>query len=225
MSERQLWILAGVGAALAFVVWKWGNPVVAAQIAEQWAVNIVGRGNQLSQSTLSNDVVEEVPDVLVTMASAVLGFDADADTYSLARMGRSEGVDGMEYRMHVVLNDIADLTSKGYSAYSTITKYMTYSRNIEANGHYSAQNLGKRVSTAHDPYEADYVLAQKVRSDHAAGNDPTGGAIKFVDKSGPLYVDGAKVDYDTFVESWAKEGLSPIQLPDATDNFVVFVRA
>lgn len=225
MTERQLWIIGGAGLGVAFVLWKWGNPVTAIQIAENWAVNLVGRGNALSQSTLSNGIVEEIPDVLIDMATAVLGFNADVDTYSLARMGRSEGVDGMEYRMHVVLNDMADLVSKGDTAYDTITKYMTHSKIAAANGHYSAQNEGKRVSTAHDPYEADYALAQKVQADHASGVDPTGGAIKFVDKSGPFYVDGQQTDYDGIVAAWADQGLTPQTLPDATSNFVVFVRA
>lgn len=225
MTERQAWIIGGAGLVVAFVIWKWGNPIAAIQIAENWAVNLVGRGNALSQSTLSNGIVEEIPDVLIDMASAVLGFDADLDTYSLARMGRSEGVDGMEYRMHVVLNDITDLVSKGDSAYNTITKYMTHSRVVAANGHYSAQNEGKRVSTAHDPYEADYALAQKVIADHAVGVDPTNGAIKFVDKSGPFYVDGAQTDYDGIVAEWANQGLTPNTLPNATSNFVVFNRA
>lgn len=223
MTNRE-WFIAGGLAIAAFVIWKWGNPIVAAQIAENWAVNLVGRGNQLSYSTLSNGIVEEVPSVLVDMATGVLGFDVDIDTYSLARMGRSEGVDGMEYRMHVVLNDIADLVSVGDTAYSTITKYMTHSKIAAANGHYSSQSEGKRVSTAHDPFEADYALAQKVIADHDAGNDPTGGAIKFVDKSGPFYIDGEKTDYDGIVAAWTKQGLTPTNLPNATSNFVVFQR-
>jgi hypothetical protein len=225
VTDKDAYILIGAGAGLAFVVWKWGNPVTAAQIAEQWAVNLIGRGNALSYGTLdSNGVIDEIPSVLNDQASAVLGFGSDQDTYSLARMGRSEGVDGMEYRMHVALNDMADLLSQGLTAYSTITNLMTYSKVASANGHYSKQSLGKRYSTAHDPYEGDYALAQKVLSDNASGVDPTGGAIKFIDKSGPLYVNGTQVDYDTFVANWATEGLTPSTLPGATDNFVVFSR-
>jgi hypothetical protein len=226
MTERQAWIFGAATLGVGYILYKWGNPVVAAQIAENWAVNLVGRGNVLSQSTDDGTgVIEEIPDVLNTMASGVLGFDSDVDTYSLARMGRSEGVDGMEYRMHIVLNDIASLVSAGDTAYSTITKYMTYSRNANANGHYSAQNLGKRVSTSKDPYEADYALAQQVIADHDSGTDPTNGATKFVDKSGPFYVNGAETDYDGLVAAWATDGLTPMNLPNATSNFVVFVKA
>ena len=227
MTERAWWYIAGTSAALALVTWKWGNPIVAAQIAENWATNLVGRGNQLSFSTLSNGIVEEVPSVLVDMATGTLGFDADPETYSLARMGRSEGVDGEEYRMHVLLNDLADLQSQfGSGVYSSITALLTHSKIAAADGHYSSQDEGKRYSTAHDPYESDYALAQKVLVDHATGNDPTGGALKFVDKSGPFYVDGEKTDYDGLVAHWAKSGLSPDDsLPNSTTNFVVFRRA
>ena len=226
MTERDLWILGGAAAGLGFVIWKWGNPITAAQIAENWAVNLVGRGNQLSEGTLTNGIVEEVPSVLVDMATAVLGFNADMDTYSLARMGRSEGVDGMEYRMHVLLNDLADLQrTYGTGVYSSITALLIHSKMTAADGHYSAQSEGKRYSTARDPYESDYALAQKVLADHGAGVDPTAGAIKFVDKSGPFYVDGQKTDYDGLVAAWAQQGLTPTNLPGATDNFVVFNRA
>lgn len=236
MNDRAMWAIGVATAGLGWVVWKYGNPVVAAQIAEGWAVNLIGRGSILSNGTDGANVqnadgttgpagvIVEAPSVLIAQATQVLNFAADADTYSLARMGRSEGVDGMEYRMHVAINDMNDLLSRGLTAYSSITALMTYSKNASANGHYSKQSLGKRYSTHADPYEADYALAQKVQADNDAGNDPTGGAIKFVDKSGPLYVGGQKVDYDTFVANWATEGLTPVNLPNATTNFVVFQR-
>ncbi len=216
--------LGGALLGVGVVLWKWG--VSAPIIAAGWVANVFTKGNKLSESTVVSGVVSEVPEVLSDMASAVLGFTVDTDVYSLARMGRSEGVDGMEYRMHVVLNDIADLSRRGLSAYDTITKYVTHSKNAAADGHYSTQALGKRVATTRDPYEGDYALAQKVIADNAAGIDPTGGATKFVDKSGPFYVDGAKTDYAGLVASWAEDGLTPIDnLPGATSNFVVFVKA
>lgn len=232
MNARDWWIAGGIAAILGIVFWKWGNPIVAAQIAENWAVNLVGRGNQLSFSTLSNGIVEEVPSVLVDMATGVLGFDAEMNTYSLARMGRSEGVDGMEYRMHVALNDLAALQAQyGFGVYSSITALMIHSKKDAANGHYSSQDEGKRYSTAHDPFETDYALAQKVISDHDSGIDPTGGATKFVDKSGPFYIhdpvtgETVKTDYAGIVAAWAKDGYSPVDnLPNATSNFVVFQR-
>lgn len=217
-----LGIGAALGVGLALLQWGANAPAVIAVspiLAVGWVMNTFDRGNKLTTSTTTNAVVDQLPSDL----AASIGVDLD--TYSLARMGRSEGVDGMEYRMHVVLNDIADLVSRGDTAYSTITKYMTYSRNSAANGHYSAQDLGKRVSTSKDPYQGDYDLAVQVISDHDSGIDPTNGATKFVDKSGPFYVDGAKTDYDGLVASWAADGLTPIDnLPGATSNFVVFVK-
>ncbi len=221
--SAEHYALGAAALGVGFILWKWG--VSAPLIAAGAIVNTLERGNKLSESTVVNGIVSESPEVLADMASAVLGFTADVDTYSLARMGRSEGVDGMEYRMHVALNDIAELSARGLSAYSTPTKYMTYSRNVGANGHYSSQSKGKRVATTKDPYEGDYFLAQKVQLDRASGFDPTNGATKFVDKSGPFYIEGVQVSYSDLVASWAADGLTPMSLPGATSNFVVFVRA
>lgn len=226
-EEKKYITWGGALLGLGFVFWKWGNPVTAIEIVGQWAANLAGRGDALSSSTIVSGVVQEIPDVLNDMATAVLGFNSDQDTYTLARVGRSEGVDGMVYRMHVVLNMLAkDQATYGTGIYSSVTALATHSKNATADGHYSAQGLGKPFSTAHDPYEADYKLALQVQADHAAGNDPTGGALKFVDKSGPFSINGVKVSYDDIVASWASDGLSPVEdLPGATDNFVVFVPA
>ena len=195
------------------------------QIAGQWALSVFQRGNQLSYGTLVNGVIQEVPSVLQDEATAVLGIDqADLDTYSLARMGRSEGVDGMEYRMHVALNDLASLQAQyGTGVYSSVTALMIHSKNASADGHYSEQALGKRYATTQDPYEGDYELAAKVIADNAAGIDPTGGATKFVDKSSFKFQVGNTNSYEEIVSQWAASGLSPVNLPGASDNFVVFV--
>jgi hypothetical protein len=187
---------------------------------------VFDRGHKLSTGTLTDGVVEETPEQLGIQAAMVLGFVPDPNVLALARMGRSEGVDGMEYRMHVAINDLRYLQSVlGSGVYSSLLVLMTHSKVAAANGHFSAQRLGKRYSTAADPYEGDYQLAQKVLADDAQGVDPTGGARKFVDKSGPLYVDGQKATFDELAASWAGEGLRPVQLDGASDNFVVFVPA
>lgn len=222
-AETRTVLYVGAGAGLAFVLWKWRTPVVAAEIAVGYVSNIVGRGNRLSDSTVVDGVVQEIPEVLQDQASAVLGFTADPDTLALARMGRSEGVDGEEYRMHVALNDLANLQRVyGSNVYSSLLALMIHSKNAAADGHFSEQGLGKRYATTRDPYESDYALAQKVLQDRAEGIDPTGGALKFVDKSSFAVQAGAST-YASRVEAWAKEGLAPQTLPDATDNFVVFV--
>jgi hypothetical protein len=226
-DEKQILGWGGLAAGLGFVLWKWGNPVTAIDLVAQWASNLVGRGSVLSSSTLVSGIVAEDPASLNDQASVVLGFDSVQDTYSLARAGRSEGVDGMEYRMHVILNMLQDDQSKyGLGVYSSVTALAIHSKTAAANGHYSGQGHGKPFSTAHDPFESDYALALKVQADHDSGIDPTNGAVKFVDKSGPFYINDVKVTYADIVASWASEGLTPVEdLPGATDNFVVFVRA
>ncbi len=214
----------GAAMGIGFILWKWG--VAAPIIAAGWVLNVFDRGSKLSDSTVVNGVVSESPEVLTDMASAVLGFTADIDTYSLARMGRSEGVDGMEYRMHVLLNDLYDLQTRYGAAYDTVTALLVRSKVDRANGRYSSQDLGKRYSTARDPYEGDYFLAQKVIDDRSRGIDIADGATKFVDKTGPFNIDGAPSTYADLVAHWGASGLVPIDnLPGATSNFVIFKRA
>lgn len=219
--------LVGTLSAVGFILWKWG--IAAPSLAVGWVSNVFNRGNQLSYGTVTDGIVQEIPEVLANQAEAVLGFTPDRDTLALARMGRSEGVDGMEYRMHVVLNDMASLLSQGHTAYSGVEKYLTYSRNESANGHFSIQGDGKRAASTHDPFEGDYALAQKVISDHDSGIDPTNGATKFVDKSGPFYIhdpstgQSVKTDYAGIVAAWGADGYTPDDnLPGATSNFVIF---
>lgn len=225
LSERQWAILGGAALVAGFVEWKWGA-VAAVEIAGGYVSNVFARGSVLSSSTLVAGVVQESPDDLAAAAAGVLGFTPDPDTLALARMGRSEGVDGMEYRMHVALNDLAYLQGQyGTGVYSSVLALMIHSKVASADGHFSKQSLGKRYSTAHDPYAGDYALAQQVQSDHASGIDPTGGARQFIDKDGPLYVDGVLASYADFVAERATEGLAPTTLPNATDNFIVFQAA
>lgn len=216
-------LLGAASAGVGFVLLKWG--VAAPSIAAGWVMNTFTRGNKLSESTIVDGVVQEIPEVLNDMAEAVLGFRPDPDTYALARMGRSEGVDGMEYRMHVALNMLAyDQSRYGTNIYSSFEALATHSKNSRADGHFSAQGLGKPFSTSKDPYEGDYALAQKVLADRAAGIDPTNGGLKFVDKSGPFSIDGETATYSDIVALWGKDGYTPLApLPGASSNFVVFV--
>lgn len=222
MSQRT-YIAIAVAGGVAFILWNWG--VAAPIVAVGWVMNTFERGNKLSESSMVNGVVSESPEVVLDMASAVLGFRADQDTYSLARMGRSEGVDGMEYRMHVLLNDLYELQTRFGSTYESVTELLIHSKVDRADGRYSEQGLGKRYSTSHDPYEGDYKLAAKVLADRERGIDLVDGATKFVDKSGPFKVDGKVTDYNGLVASWAEDGLTPFDgLQGATSNFVVFKR-
>ncbi len=226
LSQRQWLILGGSALAAGLVEWYWGaGPVAAVSIVTGYVANTFTRGRALTSSTLVDDVVTETPAELQAAAATVLGFVPDADTYALARMGRSEGVDGMAFRMHVALNDLAELQAHYPSTYPNVVGLMTHSKVARADGHYSRQKLGKRYGTSADPYEGDYALAQQVIAEHAQGVDPTGGAAHFVDKDGPLYVNHVRVSFDDYAAARAAEGLVPQTLAGASDNFVVFVNA
>jgi len=226
LTQRQWIILGGSALAAGFLEWYWGaGPVAGAQIVADYVANAFERGRHLSSSTLSEGVVLETPAELQSRAAAVLGFMPDADTLALARMGRSEGVDGMAFRMHVLLNDLDNLRAHYPSTYGSVVALLTHSKVARADGHFSAQGLGKRYSSAKDPYEGDYALAAQVLEEHAQGIDPTGGATKFVDRDGPLYVDGQRATFDELAASWGREGLTPTTIAGASDNFVIFVPA
>ncbi len=217
---RQYVILGASAVAVGYIAWRWGFPG-AVEIVTGWVANTFERGHRLSSSTLVGGVVQESPAELAAAAADVLGFTPDPDTLALARMGRSEGVDGQEYRMHVALNDLDHLQATyGSGVYSSILALMTHSKIARVDGHFSVQDgTGKRYGTSHDPYEGDYALAQKVLADRAQGFDPTGGALKFVDKDGIS-------SFPDLVASWAKEGLTPAPpLEGASDNFVTFIPA
>jgi hypothetical protein len=223
-SSRTLFVAAGV-AGVAFLMWKYGGLLAPAAIAKAWVMNTFDRGRRLTTSTLdSAGVVVQTPGELLEQANEVLAESGDVatlDELALARMGRSEGVDGMEYRMHVALNDLDYLQGRGYSVYSSVAALMLHSKISAANGRFSRQNLGKRYATSRDAYEGDLYLARAVIADHQAGIDPTGGARKFVDIDGFATQPGASTYEDT-VAAWAKEGLEPKTLPGASSNFVVF---
>lgn len=229
MSSRDdEWLYYAGGAALLGILIYEGPTIVnGAQVAAGYVMNVFARGNSLSDSS-TNDagVVVDDPEVLRMQAEAVLGYSADLDTYALARMGRSEGVDGMEARMHVALNDLANLQSTyGTNVYSSISQLMLHTKVAGADQHFGEQYLGKRYSTVKDPFEGDYHLAEKVRADRANGIDITGGALKFVDKDSFSTQRGSSGSYEAKEAEWAAAGLQPVSFPGATDNFVLFVPA
>jgi hypothetical protein len=214
-------LIFGGAAAVGAALWKYGgDPIAPAVVVAGYVANVFARGSVLTSSTLTNGIVDQAPAELVAAAADVLGYPADSETYALARMGRSEGVDGMEYRMHVALNELAA------SSYSSILSLLTHSKIAAANGMFSQQRYGKWASTSRDPYAGDYALADKVRQDHASGIDPTGGALRFVDKSAFATQPGVTKTYAEIVAKWGAEGLVPVEdLPGCSSDFVVFVRA
>lgn len=223
-DEILLW--AGVAGVVGLALWKGPEIAAQAQIAANYVGDWTVRGNQLYTGTLVGGVISEDPEVLREEAEAVLGYTADLDTLALAAMGRSEGVDGMEARMHVALNDLADLQSTyGTGVYSSISALMLHSKVAAANGHFSEQYLGKRYATDRMPYEGDYHLAEKVRNDHGNGIDPTAGAIKFVDKDSFASQPGATLTFEQNDANWRADGLVPDSVDGASSNFVIYRKA
>jgi hypothetical protein len=218
------WLLAGAGVGVAVLAWRYRSFTAPAQILAGFALNTFERGARLTHTALDdNGVIPDDPDALVANAGLVLGRQPSSNAYALARMGRSEGVDGMEFRMHVALNDLDELHAHYPGTYRDVAALMLHSKNTLSDGHFSQQGLGKRYATSRDPYEGDYNLALAVMADHAAGVDPTGGAVKFVDKDSFGVQEGAD-SYEATAASWASDGLEPATLEGASDNFVVFRR-
>ena len=185
--------------------------------------DVFTRGSKVTSSTMgSNGVIIEDPLSLVGVASVMVP-GTDADRYSLARMIRSEGADQGEIRGHVALNDLADL------GWSSLQYLLTYSTASWAKGRYGQQHSidgdgngqTRRYSTSKDPYEGDLAMAAKVINDHQYGIDPTGGAIKFIDRSSMSSPEA----FAAVNEAWTNDGLLAYSLPGYEEDLVLYRRA
>lgn len=212
--------------------------------------DVFTRGSKVTSSTMGPDgVIVEDPMSLIGVASVATGGRASADVYCLARMIRSEGADQGEIRGHVALNDLRSL---GWQSLQYLLTYSTAAWALGRFGkQYSAKYLGqdgeetwvkseaqlddngkptildkqvRRYSTSRDPYDGDISMALKVINDHAMGVDPTGGAVKFLDRSALSSQEGAR-SYDTIAMQWMGEGLVPYTLPQYGSDLVLFRKA
>lgn len=217
----------GVAALVGLAFWKGPALVAGVEIVAGTVGDFFARGSRLNSTTPdASGVIPDDPESLRAEASGVLGYEMSRDVYALARMGRSEGGDGRGARMHVALNDLDDLQARyGTGIYSDVWALMLHSKNARADGRFSQQYLGKRYSTSKDPYEGDVKLAEAVILEHARGIDPTGGAVKFVDKDAFDSQPGSTSTYEDKVEEWSNQGLEPGYVDGASANFVVFRRA
>lgn len=193
-------------------------------------VDVITRGARLTQTKLNGEdpaYIDTDPADLVAVAEDAFGGSlahgafSSLDVYALARMSRSEadardGDLSRTARMHVALNDARDLQWSP-------SRLMLYSKNADANGYFGEQRL-RRYATTRDPYAGDVQLAWRAIDEDAQGLDPTGGAVKFVDRDS-MGVQKGSGSFDALVERWAKEGLQPFNVDGLTDNFVVFRRA
>lgn len=213
-------VLGGAGLLLFF----WRREIVAT------TSDVITRGARLNHTQL-NDAdpafVEDDPATLALEAASVFGEVlahggySSLDVYALARMSRSEadsrdGELSRTARIHVALNDARAL---GW----TPARLMLYSKSADANGFFGEQRR-RRYATTRDPYAGDIRYAWRAIDEDLAGQDPTGGAVKFVDRDS-MGVQKGSGSFDALVTRWADEGLQPYSVDGLTDNFVVFRRA
>lgn len=186
------------------------------------------RGSKLTASVLGPDgVVVNDPQSLAAQAAINYGNAIPIEVYSLARMIRSEGAMEGEVRGHVALNDLADL------GWSSLHYLLTYSTAAWARGKYGKQHSvrpsdgakqTRRYATSKDPYQGDVKLALKVLSDRSRGFDPTGGAVKFLDREAMASQEGSR-GFDAVNARWTADGLVPYTLPQYGDDLVLYRRA
>lgn len=228
-DEELAWWAAGAAAVLA-VIWK-GRVIVDA------ATDVINRGAQLTSAPLGDDgVVIGTPDDLAAEASGVMGRMIHPDVYSGARMIRSEGAAAGLLRAHVALNDAAALgwTMRRLITYAIVSHSKPAQLHPAADGLYGEQfvpsdrapggvPISRRYTSSKDPHAGDVLTFEQAVAEQAQGIDPTGGAVKFVDRSS-LGIQIGSSRYDDLVARWGKEGLAPFTVDGWSDDFVVFRR-
>lgn len=221
MRDKDLLVYGAGAGLLALAVWQRGT-----------VVDVVKRGRKLTDAPVgSSGKVDMYPAALAAEASRRLGRNVATTVYAGARMVRSEGSSAARVRMHVAINDANEL---GWD----LLRLFTYSTADWARGWFGAQftpavrdALGKlvreksvrRYATSKDPYEGDVVAVEQALAEHQAGIDPTGGAVKFVDKSS-FGVQTGTGSYAEIVQRWGADGLRPFNVPGYSDDLVVFRR-
>jgi len=176
----------------------------------------IGKGRRLNNTTVNErGYIDTAPNVLISEAEQILGVDIDRDVYALARSGRSEGKNGMEARMHVMVNQARE-------AGMSVFELTVHQPGSPKDGYFGSQ-VGRRWASSRDPYEGDIGLATKVIIDNSAGKDTTGGASRFVDKSAFGKQEGTRT-YAEVKAKWGAEGYEAYRYPDASSDFVLFRR-
>jgi len=185
-------------------------------------VDLLGRGRKLSETRLvdgdadpDDKTVEDDPDKLTYDAAEIMGRPVTKDAFAASRMVRSEEPDANDdtkrYLVHVAINDAR---RKGWSLF----QILTYSTVGSRSGYFGKQT-SRRYSTRDDSYERDLLLAEQAIAEHDAA-DPTAGAWHFYHKQLAEVV-GIR-NFDDVVDSWAKEGAYPFELPGAPSRLVFF---
>jgi hypothetical protein len=170
--------------------------------------DFVNRGRRLSRSTLTDGVIEESIEELVSQATVTLGRLVGRAEYSLARMLRSEyGTGPVKAKIAMAWVAVNDAEKLGRDLVATLNAGDRHGIS------FGSQAGGQRYSTAQDPYENDLAIAEAVLGGEEPDPTPAPGAVKFVhvDALGRI-PEGAK--------RWTE--LEPVTLPD-TGRLVVFV--
>lgn len=224
-KDKDLWLgllgFGGVVAALQLAGYNAVGQISAAASDAVFAVtDVFSKGSQLSFSTMDPNgtkgsrVVTDDPETLRQAASARFGQDIDRSVYALARMIRSEGAATGALRVHVALND---LDSLGWADPFTL---ITYSTDSAKKGLYGEQAT-RRYASSEDPFTGDVQTVMAAMASHAAGNDPTNGAVKFVDKNS-FGVQAGTGSFSDLVARWGQDGLTPYNVAAGGDNLVFF---
>lgn len=210
LSEKH--VLWGLGAAgVALLLWKRADLVA-----------VVTSGARLTHGTVGDDAqIVESPDELAAAASVALGRDVDVDTYSLARMLRSEGAAEGAARVHVALNKAA---ASGITPTHLLTR-----ASGNGGGHYGPQFVRdprsvRWASTGHDPYAGDVDVVLSVYAERAAGIDPTNGAIGYAD-AGAFGVQDGTGSWDDYRAKQEAAGLVADNVAGLSSDFFVFRKA
>jgi hypothetical protein len=212
MTGNAAGLFALIGAGVAFCIVTGTNPIAP-------LVDVVGRGQRLTFSTVVEGVVRESPAALAAQAAAVVGRPVSEEAIALALMVRAEGGSGGQtskvYRCHVAYNQASGL---GWSVVEVITYHTTPTRNR----HFGEQITG-RFASGRDCYEGDLQAAEFAAAQRAAGEDPTAGALNFVDRDS-FGVQSGTGSFADVVDRWAADGKVPGTLPDAQSGLVFFWR-
>jgi hypothetical protein len=171
--------------------------------------------------------VPDAPATLARIASAYMGREVTPDVYALARMVASETdahhPETAALRVHVALNDLADLNHRKHLNWRPVD-LITYSTMPYHRDWFGEQYLGRRYGSSKNPTTEDVFTVERAISDRAEGIDPTGGAVKFIDKLSMGKQKGSG-SYEAKAAQWAEEGLHPATVDGMPDHFVVFRRA
>ena len=225
MKKDDLLLLGAAGVAAAGL----------AGVHRKEIADVIKRGSKVTRSTWLEGMERygvrgDPPELLLSEAQLMMGRPVSHDVYALARMIRSEGASEAEARGHVALND---LDAVGWAA--GLYDLLTYSTDSTRRGLYGKQYSPsvpprfprankRRYSTARDPYEGDIQWAEKILRDRARGIDPTGGAVKFIDKSA-MGIQPGSTTFAAKDAQWRREGLVGYTLPQFGDDLVLYRRA